>query len=105
MRRYRKLGFAGWSREQWLFVLPTAWGRAFGFFWNTVSRELVFILGCRMVERSQLGVPRTFVGGLHFTLSADAPFVLPMTPMLFRPGAISSPRRRGADQSRPGEAR
>lgn len=68
MRRQRKAGPLRWSREEWLMALPVIGGRAYGFIWNSVSRELVFVWGCRLVACSCSGQPLTFSGGRHACL-------------------------------------
>ncbi len=105
MRRYRKAGYVGWSRDQWFFCLPLLWNRAFGFFWNSVSRELVLILGGRIFERSQLGVPQSFVGGFHLTLSMDYPFLAPTGPVFSRRRLPPPSRRVDTETYRPVQAR
>ena len=61
-------------RNEWMLLLIELRQRAFGIFWQRTAGELSLILGCRVLERSALGYPRSFCGGLHLKLQLSLPF-------------------------------
>jgi len=74
LRRCRRKGRWLRSRDEWWLWLVHARGFCFGFSYDRVRRELVLILGCRLLEISAPGFPLSFVGGLHLMLNFDRCF-------------------------------
>lgn len=81
MNKHRcyKAGPLSGCRNEWMLCLIELRRRAFGIFWQRTAGELALILGCRVLERSALGYPRSFVGGLHLKLQLSLPFPTAVT--------------------------
>jgi len=58
-------------RDEWWLWLVQVRGCCFGFSFDRIRRELVLILGCRVLEFSAPGVPSCFTGGIHLPLSLN----------------------------------